>query len=81
MLLKTNNLKDGSGPREVVVGIVTRDGNEEVIVSKRQVQNNLLAVSGVIGFENSYALVELPRESTTGKWRVWVPQADVVEHT
>ena len=79
MLLKTRDQKNGPGPSEVVVGIATRDGNEEVVVSRGQVNNSLLAVSGVIGVKDSFALVELPRESTTGKWRVWVPESDVVE--
>lgn len=49
----------------------TGGASVEVIVSKAQVTRNLVEASKIASDQNS-VLVELPRESTSGDWRVWV---------
>lgn len=68
----------GPGPDEVVVKIYTADqGWEEVIVSKNSVTDRGLAVAQV-GLDQRKALIELPRESVSGKWRLWVEASEVL---
>lgn len=61
-----------------VVYIPTTSGHrEEAFVSETQVRDDRLIVPEV-GVRNGSVLIELPRESSRGYWRVWVP-ADQVE--
>lgn len=64
---------EGLIPSEAVVYIQTMDGDEEeVTLASSSVDGDTVAVS-LIHRETDRSLVELPRESTTGKWRIWVP--------
>jgi len=66
----------GSIPSEALVEIPTTSGSEEVIVHVSQVDDTSVEV-GFIGRRDKTVLVELPRESMTGRWRVWVPESEV----
>lgn len=60
-------------PSESVVYIQTMGGDEEeVTLASSSVDGDTVTVS-MIHKERDRSLVELPRESTTGKWRIWVP--------
>lgn len=63
---------------ERVARVQTLDGVEAVVVSDRQVQNGHLLASKIHATSDK-VLVELPRESTSGRWRVWV-SPDQVEN-
>ncbi len=67
-------IEDGLIASERVARVQTIDGIEEVFVSDRQVQNGHLIASSIHRTTDK-VLVELPRESTSGRWRVWVPAA------
>lgn len=75
MRIKCDHVVDGLIPSESVVSIATLDGQEEVVVYSGLVQDMFLFVGNVLGRNSGNALVELPRESASGKWRVWVPEA------
>jgi hypothetical protein len=77
MRVKCKAVSVGPGPMEVVVEIVTMDGNEEVIVSKKLVSNKFLEVGSLVHEDSNRVLLELPRESVSGKWRVWVPRSEL----
>jgi hypothetical protein len=65
-------VEDGLIPSERVVRFDSLDGRrEEVSVSERQVEGNTLLASEIHS-EGDKVLVELPRESASGRWRVWV---------
>ena len=67
-------IEDGLIPAEKVARLTTADGRpEEVVVSTKHVSGNTLCASE-IGREGDRVLVELPRESTSGRWRIWVHQ-------
>ena len=68
-----------AGPAEAVVEIATRDGSEEVVIQRRFVKAGMLEVGNVLTRDGKFSLVELPRETTSGKWRIWVPQDEVTE--
>jgi len=63
---------EGLIPSERVVRFESYDaGREEVAVSERHIEGGALLVSE-IGTDGEKVLVELPRESSSGRWRVWV---------
>lgn len=80
MLIKVTLLADGHGPFEKLIGVKTADGVEQVIVSERILKGTAIEVGLALSQENNNILVELPRESTRGRWRVWVPYSEVVEN-
>lgn len=73
MRLKCDSVVDGVGPSEKIVSITTTSGLEEVVVYSGLVEHNTLDVGPSLRRENNNVLVELPRESTSGRWRLWVP--------
>jgi hypothetical protein len=63
---------DGLIPSEKVVQIEGADGRvEEIAVSTQSIKDNKFTVSEVTR-RGDQVLVELPRESASGSWRMWV---------
>jgi hypothetical protein len=69
---------NGPGPNEQIVRVPEASGQwEEVIANSSSViGGNMLQTSAVLGQKDGNVLVELPRESATGKWRLWVRDTD-----
>jgi hypothetical protein len=68
---------DGLMPNEKVARIQTADGKaEEVAVSAQNVGYNTLKAFE-IGRQGGNVLVELPRESASGRWRIWVKESAI----
>ena len=77
MRIKFNGRREGPIPLETVVTIATARGRtENVIVHRSQVDERSLEIA-YIGERDGLLLVELPRESLSGRWRVWVPKSAV----
>lgn len=77
MCLINCEIAEGLIPSEKIARITVKNGGrEEVPVSQMSLRNKFLMVSE-IGRENDHVLVELPRESMSGRWRVWVPASEV----
>lgn len=77
LFVTCESLSDGLIPSEAVVSIRTADGDEEeVVVDRAVVADNKLQVAQ-IGVSNGRVLVELPRESASGRWRLWVPSENL----
>jgi len=72
MFIPCREIAEGPGPREAVIEVETRDGSVELVVSRSLVKNGTLEVGSVIGRDNGHSLIELPRESLSGQWRIWV---------
>ena len=67
-------------PSEVIVGVTTAEGGQEnLVVDKRSIRNGAIGVGYPVGRENNRLLIELPRETLRGHWRVWVSEALVQE--
>lgn len=79
MKIKVNPIGQGNHPSEVVVSVATTSGTERLVVHQRSIENNSLDIGYPINHDESNYLVELPRETIDGSWRVWVPQGLVVE--
>jgi hypothetical protein len=76
MRVKIKGKTAGPVPSEAVVTIPTTAGSEEVVVHTSQVNEAGMEV-GFIGRKDHDVLIELPRESVSGRWRVWVPESEL----
>ena len=66
---------DGLMPNEKIAEIETADGGREsVTVSPNNVHGSML-MAALIGRSEGRVLIELPRESMSGRWRIWVKEA------
>jgi len=72
--VKAEKVSKGMIPSERFVLIRTAEGyDEQVPAHESQVVGKYLLVSKIYE-EDDKILVELPRESSTGCWRIWVPR-------
>lgn len=72
---------NGPGPNEQIVKIREASGfYEEVVATIGAVTNGFLETSHILGRDAEKVLVELPRESASGKWRLWVSERDIEAH-
>ena len=80
MRLQVTRISEGPGPGEVVVGVTTMTGStEQVVVHVTGMVGDTIDVGYPLASREEQRLIELPRESVSGKWRLWVPQSTVVE--
>lgn len=75
--VRITHREDGPIPSETVVTITTTTGPEEVVVHASQATADTVE-AGFIGREGDRVLVELPRETVSGRWRVWIPKDSLV---
>lgn len=77
MRVKIVDMGVGQHPSERVVRVDTRDGPEQLVVDERAICHQSLDVGFPVGQHNGHLLVELPRETFSGTWRVWVDRSIV----
>lgn len=77
MQLRVRTIGPGMYEDEVLVAVRTREGEEELLLDSVSVEGERVEVGNPVGGMNGHLLVELPRETTRGQWRVWVEKADV----
>jgi len=76
--VSTNSVEDGLMPTERIARFEVAGGQiEEVSVSVRDISPDNRLIASEIGRQGERVLVELPRESASGRWRVWVNAAAV----
>lgn len=75
MRVKVSKIAKGSHPSEMIVTVDAVTGAEQLVVHERSIENNSLDIGFPINREDSNLLVELPRETVNGAWRIWVPEA------
>lgn len=76
--LSTNSIENGLMPAEKIAIIEVENGEtEEVSVSESDISPDNKLMASEIGRKGDRVLVELPRESASGRWRVWVKAASV----
>jgi hypothetical protein len=81
MRIKLESYKQGLHPNELIVILKTLSGSEKLVVHKRSIKDNTINVGHPIEATRDGYLVELPTETTTGAWRVWVPKDNTTEAT
>lgn len=70
----------GTHSSEMVVSVRTADGNEEeIVVDSRSIKDGALEIGFPVGIKGDNYLVELPRETMRGAWRIWVPKESTME--
>ena len=80
MRIRCKLVVEGPGPSEAVVAVKTARGPlEEVVVYTGLLQNEQLEVGPFLGSRDGQTLIELPRESASGRWRIWVPNSEVIK--
>lgn len=79
--IKVEAAGEGQHPSEIVVAVQTAEGAEKLVVDRRSLRGNTLEVGYPVGERDAFLLVELPRESMRGLWRVWVPREVFLEET
>jgi hypothetical protein len=82
MRVKVQEIGAALHPSEVVVQVKTATGTENLIVDKRSIESNSLSIGSPLARgDNNLVLIELPRESMSGAWRVWVKENSLVQET
>lgn len=77
--VRIERISEGQHPSEVVVAVRTSGGGiEKLVVDRRSISDDTLDIGYPVGQDEGKLLVELPRESTRGLWRVWV-DPDAIE--
>jgi len=70
-------ISDGLMPSERIAQIETADGKPEAVtVSSQNIQGNRL-ITFEIERSDGRVLIELPRESASGRWRIWVKESAI----
>jgi len=81
MRVKVQEIGHALHPSERVVEVTTASGKERLVVDKRSIDNGSLSVGSPIARAKDFWLVELPRETMSGSWRVWVKPSLLIEDT
>jgi hypothetical protein len=73
MRLKVEKVGEGLHPSELVLSIHTRAGPVSMVVDPTVIlPDNTVSIGWPVGRDGGFYLVELPRETMHGSWRVWV---------
>jgi hypothetical protein len=76
--VKVRTVGAGQHPSETVVALTTADGKqEELIVDRRSVEMGSLGIGYPLKQQAGQFLIELPRETMRGAWRVWVHENEL----
>jgi hypothetical protein len=78
MRLRVERIGEGLHPSETVVSVQTRNGPVSMVVDLDVIlPDNTVRIGWPVGLEDDYYLVELPRETVLGAWRVWVAKNEL----
>lgn len=77
MELKVHEVGIGLHPSEVIIAVETVEGARRLIVSRRSIDHNYIEVGLIRSRGQDEFLIELPRETQNGEWRVWVRKGQV----
>lgn len=77
--IRVEVLGEGQHPSERMVAVTSADGvRETVIVDRESIDDSTIDVGYPVGSDNDRLLVELPRETMSGRWRLWLKRSDVL---
>ena len=80
MKIKVAEVGPALHPSEVIVAVKTISGTESVVLDRRSIKGSAISVGHPIRHQDGNYLVELPRESQSGSWRVWIDENQIAEH-
>ncbi|WP_155253290.1 hypothetical protein [Bradyrhizobium japonicum] len=71
--MRVQEIGPGLHPSEVVVEVQTTSGAERLVIDRAAVSDNSVFVGWrSLAQKNGELLVELPNETMSGTWRIWV---------
>lgn len=74
MRVKVDKTEAGLHPDEIVVVIEGEDGPEGIVVHSQSIKNQSLEVGQPVARRGKKCLIELPAETSSGAWRIWVDE-------
>jgi hypothetical protein len=78
MRVKIREIGRGLHPSEAVVEIHTVGGSERLTVDRKSIQDGTIFVGyRPLAQKGRQWLIELPRETMSGTWRVWVNRNEI----
>lgn len=78
--IRIRDTAPGQHPSEVAVKLITADGTKQTLyLDKTSIENGAFDIGYPVGEDGGRLLVELPRETTSGQWRVWLNKSDVLD--
>lgn len=79
MRVKVREIGGGLHPSEAVVEIQTVEGTEKLVVDRKSIQDRtIFAGWRPLAEKKGQLLIELPRETMSGTWRVWVRNSEII---
>ncbi|MGO9742549.1 MAG: hypothetical protein ACLPN5_13755 [Roseiarcus sp.] len=81
MRLKVTEVENGLHPTQVVLSINAEDGVHFVVLNRKSVVCSTIEVGHWVGRRGEFYLVELPSETDSGAWRLWVNKSEIAEQT
>ncbi|HEX4303485.1 MAG TPA: hypothetical protein VHZ78_11890, partial [Rhizomicrobium sp.] len=78
MRIKVQEIGSALHPSERVVEVKTATGKERLIVDRRAIENSTVSIGSPISRNGDLWLVELPRETMAGVWRIWIKSSSLV---
>ena len=79
--VKVAEVDAGLHPSEIVVVIKTSVGEQNQVIDRRSLQNGFLMIGFPIRQHEQNYLIELPRETSSGSWQVWVAKSEIEAET
>lgn len=77
--LRVATVGNGLHPTEVVVAVITDQGTVNLVIDRESLTGNHIEIGCPVASRDGHVLVELPRETTSGQWRVWVKKDAIKE--
>jgi hypothetical protein len=78
MRLKVEKVSEGLHPSEVVVSVNGKDGPISLVLDLSIIfEDGTVNVGWPVATDGKFFLIELPRETMNGSWRIWVPQGEL----
>ena len=78
MWVKIKSQEEGLHPSEALIEISIKNGSEIVVVHPKSISNNMLKVGWPVAESEGFYLIELPRPSANGSWRLWIHGDDLI---
>ena len=74
MRLKVEKIGEGLHPSEIVVSVKGKDGPTALVLDPSIIfEDGTVNVGWPVATNGNLFLIELPRETMNGSWRIWVP--------
>ena len=79
MRVRVHQVGLGIRPHDIVIELNTANGPHRLVIDDREVEGNSMSVGYPLRRDDLFVYVALPKVTTNGSFRVWVPAQDVVQ--